>query len=302
MEKHVSGVIRDIFDRGAPPRRGDPKAKAMATFAVMQWLRTPGAILEKDACNMELCRLLKASGDLSHDEEMAFHNALKPMEASVEESIDVAKGLADTMWDLDQFLLINDGPVGFITSDIGLVMNNQWLEGITRVGTSGFGCKGVQVLLPLSPRHLLMIYHSAVYKVAPRGQIVCRTSDPADVWAVNQLILRSAHENVYYDRSTHTMAAIDDLVQHTTRSPRHTQVRGEILPTEYGKILHLHTGDPAPSVRLPWVRIRRNAQRVPIRERLRPRIPSRRVSDDGRFPYPPEVEFMERAYPLRTLW
>lgn len=66
---------------------------------------------------------------------------------------------------------------------------------------TGLACKGLQVFLPLSPKHLLHYYDGDVYRVGDKRQRVIFVKDDEDIHALNVLQCASAHANIYFDGS-----------------------------------------------------------------------------------------------------
>lgn len=74
-------------------------------------------------------------------------------------------------FDLKVKLLINTTVTPFITSDHPVIRYNQFLEMRRHPGgNAGLAAKGLQVFLPLSPKHMLLFYDDWVYKVGGRSQ------------------------------------------------------------------------------------------------------------------------------------
>jgi hypothetical protein len=68
--------------------------------------------------------------------------------------------------DLRWKLLQNKTDLPFITSDHPAVRYNQFLEPRIRSGSNtGLVARGLQMFLPLSPKHVLVLFDSETYKV-----------------------------------------------------------------------------------------------------------------------------------------
>lgn len=90
--------------------------------------------------------------------------------------------------DLHIKLLKNTTNIPFITSDNPVVHYNQFLEQNTKLeGITGYGIKGVQIFIPLSPTYMLMLYDSQVYYVGKRKSKVVSISNPAEIDQLNVL-------------------------------------------------------------------------------------------------------------------
>jgi hypothetical protein len=65
-------------------------------------------------------------------------------------------------------------------------------------GVTGWAAKGLQVFVPLSPRHTVVFHDGKIYKVGARKSDVVFIPQRSDVDALNILQLLNARENVYF--------------------------------------------------------------------------------------------------------
>jgi hypothetical protein len=100
--------------------------------------------------------------------------------------------------DLKIKILINRSSEDFITSDHPVAKTNQYSFGILDGGVTGWAVKGLQVFVPISPRHTIMFYDEKIYKVGTRRSDEVFVAQNSDVDALNTLQLLNAHENVYF--------------------------------------------------------------------------------------------------------
>lgn len=116
-------------------------------------------------------------------------------------------GLTAVSWLLPRFRLAMDlhyklvvaGDCGeFITSDHPVVLYNQFMSFRNGVSSTGLACKGLQIFLPISPRHLLIFYDSAVYTLGRQSQWIHLAEDPRDIEQLNLLQVANSRENLYY--------------------------------------------------------------------------------------------------------
>lgn len=95
---------------------------------------------------------------------------------------------------------VNDTPHPLLTSDAPVVLNPHSTHPL--FGGAGFGCRGIEILLPLSPRHLLVIRDRAHF--APLMRPVSSQPDgavlplrPAGVELYNRLQAANSYRWVY---------------------------------------------------------------------------------------------------------
>jgi Protein of unknown function (DUF4238) len=97
----------------------------------------------------------------------------------------------------------------FVTSDNPVVAHNQYCEGIDCQGVLGWNCAGIQILCPVSPRHLVLLYDTKVYAVgAKHDRGASRIDDVADIRNLNAFQIATARENIYFRN-----VAMDELLR-----------------------------------------------------------------------------------------
>jgi len=126
-------------------------------------------------------------------------------------SYDIPKGInfsvldksLDCLKDLKTKLIINKTNVPFLTSDRPVIKYNQLLRNLNFEGDStNYGAKGLQLMIPLSPNHLLFFYDNKVYKVGDAGEPRVFIENESDIKQLNALMLLNAQESVYFNENT----------------------------------------------------------------------------------------------------
>lgn len=100
--------------------------------------------------------------------------------------------------DLKHCVLDNETAVDFVTSDDPAIMTNRFLK--QRFGHTNFGMasSGLMLMLPLSPRQLLLMYDGNVYTLPDKEKGRLRLRRESSVRAMNDLqFIRAAH-NIYF--------------------------------------------------------------------------------------------------------
>ena len=99
--------------------------------------------------------------------------------------------------DLEQFLVVNQTHMPFIISDVPVVETNRFCRmRYPALPNSGLSRSGVQLFMPISPGHGLMLHDSNVYTIHSRNRRIDLKAT-ADVVALNRLQWQNAHQNVY---------------------------------------------------------------------------------------------------------
>lgn len=120
----------------------------------------------------------------------------------------------ESVLDLKIVALTNETDINFIMSDNPLVIYNSYLERKRyQRSLNGFGLKGVQLILPLSPRKLIFAYDGEIYKINNK---IFSTGirNKNDVRALNNLQLVNSDENIYSNRKV----ALDDTIKYRSKA------------------------------------------------------------------------------------
>ena len=282
LERAGAEAIRHCIETRQPP--GERDTVALLTYASFQWGRTPTAGAELEAIGTEMARrVLKTPGVIDDPDALRHVDHIRvEYKHPVQNGMKMAAEVGHCLLDLEPYLVINDSPVGFVTSDVAVTFHNQWCEKAKGVGTRGFVSGGLQLFMPLSPRNALIFVDARVYKVGVRrGPNVVTFTSPADAEMLNQLQIEAAHHNIYFDGDPRTAAALAQAMD-THRAPRHLQVRSHRAVTQdrSSELIHLYHEASQLELRLPWLTVRRNAKRMPLTERLRDWRPKAMALDE----------------------
>lgn len=104
--------------------------------------------------------------------------------------------LYPALCDLTCIFLDNETDEEFVLSDNPVVCQNPLLEKFTTCNCSGFATRGLQIFIPLTPRRVVCLYDSEVYKF-PHKSLV-HIYSKKDVIALNNLQFINAESNVYF--------------------------------------------------------------------------------------------------------
>jgi len=115
-------------------------------------------------------------------------------------SLGISLQLVPIIFDLEFKLLENKTNTAFITSDNPLIKYNQFLEFKKAFGAiTGYGAKGIQIMIPINPNNYIILFDSSVYKIGDRKQKIIPINDSKDIDSLNQLQFISSLKNVYFD-------------------------------------------------------------------------------------------------------
>jgi Protein of unknown function (DUF4238) len=108
---------------------------------------------------------------------------------------------AGAIADLAVKFLLHERKVGFVLSDHPVVICNQFVENHPRLshcyGAEGLIVKGIQFVMPVSPRVCIVIYDPQTYACgSPRSRVVA--AGRHDVRVINSLQAANANQCLYY--------------------------------------------------------------------------------------------------------
>lgn len=264
IEGRASAVIRKIVDREVMPERLSQDHYALAVFVLFQHCRTAHAA---EAFEELIDRSMKQVA--SHEPALREH--LDEVSVHVEDAprqmLRMAAELHPLMFDLRFKLLRNRTCRPFITSDHPVAFYNQFMEHRNpHAGNTGVACKGLQILLPLSPRHTLILFDSDVYKVGGRKLRSMKVDVAADddVFALNVLQAANADEHVYFGNDM-PPSAIKRIVTRAEpfRRPEKAHVqehKGQMPDGSQHDIIHSQKVDVRMGLKLRCVKILESAK------------------------------------------
>lgn len=200
VEAPASRVMSHLIKSATLPPPYTEERAALFVFALFQHGRTLHASKEgweffQAFVEPNLKRLALQSGGLTPDDVKGMSIEL---ERPANLTLATSAQMLPLILDLNVKLLINQTPQDFITSDHPVAKTNQYFLGNLDGGVTGWGAKGLQVFVPLSPRHAIMFYDEKIYKVGARKSDVVFIAQGSDVDALNTLQLLNAHGNIYF--------------------------------------------------------------------------------------------------------
>lgn len=224
LEGRASTIITNIVERELLPERLSKDHHALVTFVLFQRFRTTHA-----ASALEELADKGVKNIISHDPEVKDHLDKFRIRLKNPASLCMSRAAESNhmMWDLRYKVFRNRTSQPFITSDNPVVFYNQFMEHRNpSVSNTGIACKGLQVFLPLDPRHHIVFYDAAVYQVGGRrlDPVFVDLSLEEDVFSLNVLQAVNANEHVYFTESLKP-SVVRDIVARCRRFRRPHKVR-----------------------------------------------------------------------------
>lgn len=202
LEQAVSPLIARALTDNALPTLGSADHFALLKFVILQYDRTPARAA---MLNEQMEKMVKTIANGIEDlKEKAVEFKIDAKNVPLM-ALAAAEELCPFASDLAWKLVGNKTSRSFLTSDHPAVFHNQFLETRKKSGgITGINSKGLQIFLPIGPRHLLMLYDKDVYRVGGRNQFdtYIETCNESDVAGFNSLQVANADEVIYF--SAHT--------------------------------------------------------------------------------------------------
>lgn len=169
--------------------------KFLRLFAYIQLGRTQQAV-ERRRDTMEGMDELSHRGfnGVAREPVDLSHRAM--MSGSVRTYLETA----DHLDDLKTIVVRNRTSRDFVTSDDPAIVTNRVHLQRLKDNNFGVGSSGAQLLLPLTPRLLLMCYDSDTYTAPDRRGLWIDTDKETDVLALNEFQFLKCGANIYFRR------------------------------------------------------------------------------------------------------
>lgn len=174
-------------------------------------------------------------------------------------------------FDLAYKLVVNKTQMPFITSDHPVVFYNQFLENKHIAGSNtGMANKGLQVILPLSPQHIIIFFDKDVYKIGGRNKSSINDITDSDVIAFNQLQYLNAKHNLYFNRGIQE-SQIKNLANRNARYRRKEKVSVDqyLVEVNDGKdhdLLHYYSCDIKCKFKVSFIHTLKKARKHKLKE------------------------------------
>ena len=231
-------------------------------FIAAQILRTPSAVKTLESLQEKLLHNLGSTHQLTESQLLAI-DAIPHDQLPIYLLI-MLDDLTDAMKDL-RFLVLTQTKSAFITSDNPVVKYNQYYENVRAFGTTGIGQKGLQIFLPLSPNHLLVLYDGNVY-----DHVKSHKLSENDIDTINVLQILFAETNVYFSDWK-----LKDRLRELTLEKRESRSTDAMVLEEFesddegnDSLLHFYAETPNLGLNLSFLHIKKRAKRVPMGKRI----------------------------------
>lgn len=148
---------------------------------------------------------------------LAYGKPPEPVELDPKHTIGLYLMNEPILRDMAACLVVNKTDIDFITSDNPVALCNWWFHNIYRKRPGpgiGLAQAGLEIYLPLSPKHQLILYDRnlwSVPKATKAGTVVLKSAQ--DVFALNERQLLNAQHNVYFAPTKQTIEHVAYLAK-----------------------------------------------------------------------------------------
>lgn len=224
IEGDFANVIKNLKLTMKPPKRFSDEHLTLLRFVSCTFARNPMTI-ENGAEMMNKIMSTMFSNKESEYYDIPHTDTQDMMRISM----DQMSQLTVNILDLEIKLLVNKTDVPFIASDYPIVLYNSYLErkkwAFSKVG---FGVRGLQIFIPISPDLTLTLFDSAIYKIGGRKSNYLNLTTECDILQLNTLQYLNCIQHIYFS-DLFSDKHLHKLLQNSLRFPRANIVQAELL-------------------------------------------------------------------------
>lgn len=199
IEENCAAIISKILKTKNLPTYGSEEHLLLLIFVISLSSRTEYAADSVDESFDKMYKIIFKN-------DPRFKDVLGDIRIGIQNagaySLGIALQAVPVAFDLEFELLFNKTNTPFITSDNPVIKYNQFLEYKKAYGgITGFGVKGIQLMLPLNPYFYIIFYDQGVYKIGNRKQRFVEINNIRDINSLNLLQFINASENLYFNNN-----------------------------------------------------------------------------------------------------
>jgi hypothetical protein len=189
LETHYAKIVHPLASQTSIATVDMP---FLCSFAYLQFHRTATALQRKRDAGLDVQDAVYSGTSETPPQIDLSDRAL------IQESLETFSGLRHFVDDLKCCLVRNKTQRDFVTSDDPAILTNRYY--MQRLNRCDFGIasSGVMLVLPLTPRYLLLCYDRGVYTIPEKDSNGIDVTSPADISALNELQYLKAAENIYF--------------------------------------------------------------------------------------------------------
>ena len=233
---------------------------AVLRFVAMQHVRTPASVNTAAEMVRKMFELTVSPRVIDANHLRRSVESYMARKFVHDMGIEVTNAISDL-----KFRVLSHPEAVFVTSDNPAFFYNQYCEQAQNMGTAGAERPGLQIFLPLSPHHLLMLYDGGTYDYVSK-----RTLTGSDIDALNGLQIVTAQRNIYFD-DWHQLARVTALVDKFARLRTESHGKAEEIESDQNEnesLIHGYVEIPNVGLDLSVLRLKKRALRVSMEKRV----------------------------------
>jgi hypothetical protein len=195
LEGSAAAILRTVIADQSLANLSELDLGHLSLFVLLQRSRTLAAASDHDQLTDWLAKMVLAS---KADEAGVDLNTVKVRDKyPLAQELGVAASIFPMVLDLSWHLIVNNTAEEFLTSDNPVIVHNQFAEAVSYIGVDGWGCRGIQAFLPISPVLMLLLYDGDVYQLSGQKERKSGLSTESVV-SLNKFQMLNASSNVYF--------------------------------------------------------------------------------------------------------
>ena len=270
IEGKAAFVINSIISSNDLLEKRSSEHEILLIFFLLLYARTVYYLKQNNEfINNLLTSVLARKPELANDLEKLEDNPKEMPQSILREAV----LYAPLILDLHFKLFVNKTNIPFIISDHPVVIYNQFLESKKNYGSNtGFASKGLQIIIPLSPNHILFFFDRDVYRIGKKMESLIVIDCIKDVDSLNLLQCLSANENLYFNQHISEFY-IQSLLKKATRRETKAKVDEFLIPNNQNMhkkaiLLMAYKSDIRCNLYLSFVQILRKAKKYEPKNKI----------------------------------
>lgn len=176
-----------------------------------------------------------------------------------------------TLFDLKGKLLINRTNTKFITSDSPVIKFNQFLNSFNTLGSNlGYVSRGLQILFPISPNHLIIYYDDWVYKIGEKKRDEIELTNPHDINLINSLQVLNCYKQLYFNNDANEKYIVGLCDKNIAMRPREyskvIKIADKVKTNKgEGELFNTYRERAKINLNLPFVGLTKRAKKIEIK-------------------------------------
>ena len=170
------------------PSKSPPEE--LIEFVAIQYLRTLAFAKTMNGMSRKLFGFI--TDRMPVEERTEALDSLMQLDEMPVFNLTLKDGVIDDLKDL-KLAVISQPENVFLTSDNPVYFYNQYCEQVHGRGKNGARQRGLQIFMPLSPRHYMLLYDGKTYDYVKSQSI-----STSDIYSLNGLQVVSADANLYF--------------------------------------------------------------------------------------------------------